>query len=74
MASKKIDVPHSVKEYFVCSKKKSKFPEISKIFDEIKINIKSNQCMFKVGKIGHNTNDTIKSKKNSGFYTIKEYR
>ena len=74
MESKKIDVPHSLKEYFVCSKKKSKYPEISKIFDEIKIDIKSKKFMFKDIQIGPIIKDTIKSKKNAGFYTIKEYR
>ena len=74
MESKKIDVPHSLKEYFVCSKKKSKYPEISKIFDEIKIDIKSKKFMFKDIQIGPIIKDTIKSKKNAGFYRIKEYR
>ena len=63
MESKKIDVPHSLKEYFVCSKKKSKYPEISKNFNEIKIDIKSKKFMFKDIQIGPITKDTIKNKK-----------
>ena len=44
---KNIYIPSHIKEYFVCSKKVKKYPEIAEVFSEIKKAIMFNTLMFK---------------------------
>ena len=47
MKSKNIDCPNEVKEFFIDSKKKDKFPSIKQGFDDIIENIQNTPMMFK---------------------------
>ena len=47
MRSKNIDIPNEINEFFIDSKKKDKYPNIKKGFDDIINNIKNTPMMFK---------------------------
>ena len=47
MRSKNIDIPNEINEFFIDSKKKDKYPNIKKGFDNIIDNIKNTPMMFK---------------------------
>lgn len=74
MDQKNINLPTTLKEYFVCSKKIKKYQEVADEFNLIKNDILHSKLMFKeviVSKILENSRE---SKKNKGFYIIKKFR
>lgn len=74
MNQKNINLPTTLKEYFVCSKKIKKYQEVADEFNLIKNDILNSKLMFKeviVSKILENSRE---SKKNKGFYIIKKFR
>lgn len=74
MGQKNINLPTTLKEYFVCSKKIKKYQEVADEFNLIKNDILHSELMFKeviVSKILENSRE---SKKNKGFYIIKKFR
>ena len=74
MNQKNINLPTTLKEYFVFSKKIKKYQEVADEFNLIKNDILNSKLMFKeviVSKILENSRE---SKKNKGFYIIKKFR
>jgi len=50
MKSNNIDIPNEIKEFYIDSKKKDKYEQIKKEFDNIAENIKNSNMMFKTIK------------------------
>ena len=67
-----IDMPIDIKEYFVDSKKKGKYPQFQKEFDQIKEDIRNSKLMFKqvIEEIKERSRE---STKNKGFYIVTKY-
>lgn len=74
MAEKNITVPIKLKEYYVCSKKVKKYPEIAEEFNKIKNDIRTNSLMFKDIKVSPILERSRESQKNEGFYIVTKYR
>ena len=67
-----IDMPTDIKEYYVDSKKKGKYPQFQEEFDEIKNDIRNSKLMFKevIEEVKERSKE---STKNKGFYIVTKY-
>ena len=74
MRNKNIEIPNSLEEEYVCSKKVKKYKEIQAIFDKIKDNIRNSQLMFKSVKISNIKERSRESDRLKDFYIITKYR
>lgn len=73
MKKMNIDLPNNLPEFYVDSKYYNKYPEIKKTLIQIKNKIQSNKYMFKEVIYGGIKSETKESKKNKGFYIVKEF-
>jgi len=74
MIKKGINPPIKLKEYFVDSKKVSKYPDIQEDFNTIKDDIRESKLMFKEVIVSDILERSRESQKNKGFYIITKYQ
>lgn len=74
MIKKGINSPIKLKEYFVDSKKVSKYPDIQEDFNIIKDDIRESKLMFKEVIVSNILERSRESQKNEGFYIITKYQ
>lgn len=68
----RIDMPNDIQEYYVDSKRKGKYPQFQKEFDQIMDDIRNSKLMFKqvIEVVKERSHE---STKNKGFYIVTKY-